>query len=934
MVIVCHLHTYFLVTNGSFPLQSQLGKPCNPYLCAPQISGKKQATRFMKRIQILFFALAILLFYKCDPAKKIYSGPEYKGTIDTGYTEEYLYEDDGEYAYDDYADEGGSDSAYSHYSPEVYKYTEPRVNDILHTKLEVRFDWEKAWMYGKATLTVKPYYKPVSQLILDAKGFEIKEVSMLQGNTKTALHYTYNKDTIPDTFQIVIDLGKEFNRDQQYQIFIDYIAKPNTLPLGGSAAITADKGLYFINNTGAEKNKPKQIWTQGETEASSCWFPTIDKPNEKTTQEIFITVEDRYKTLSNGILISSNKNTDGTRTDYWKMDLPHAPYLFMMAIGEYAIITDTWKNKEVSYYVEPEYAPYARKIFGNTPEMLTFFSNTLGVEFPWQKYNSVIVRDYVSGAMENTTATVFGEFIQQTDKELLDETYEDVVSHELFHSWFGDYVTTESWSNLPLNESFATYGEYLWNEYKYGRDVADYHRMQALDAYLSESQSKQVDLIRFYYADKEDMFDSHSYAKGGCILHMLRKYLGDEAFFAGLNKYLSDNKFATAEIHNLRLAFEAVTGEDLNWFFNQWFLNSGHPEIYTGYYYDDFSGKVMLNVQQLQDTTTTPVYVLPVDVDIYSNGNITRHRILVDRRIQIIPIPSATKPDAVVFDAERMIVGNVYPGYSNEEHAFLYKHSKLFQDRYDAVRWLSYDNASNTVSYDILLQALNDPSWVIRQFAVDTIHIDETTPSDVKNKIMHIAMHDSKSYVRSSAVARLRTFSDIDIMPALNKALTDSSYTVLSTALSVLYDIDSVKAAQEARGYKDEKNINLAISVWDILSKAGDTKDNDYFLQQFNVYTGWQQYYVMIYYIHYLQQQEDSYIINKGIDQFKKIALEQHDLWTGMFAASYITNLKDYFTTEMINQSPSTQSQWKIALEYIDKALAEIPSPEYPIEDN
>lgn len=184
----------------------------------------------------------------------------------------------------------------------------------------------------------------------------------------------------------------------------------------------------------------------------------------------------------------------------------------------------------MNYYVEKEYEKDAKAIFGNTPEMIEFYSKTLGVDYVWPKYSQVIVRDYVSGAMENTSATVHGEFLQQHSRDLLDENNEDVISHELFHQWFGDLVTCESWSNLPLNESFATYGEYLWREYKYGRDDADYTGTLDLSSYLDESDYKQVDLIRFKYDTREDMFDSHSYAKGGRVLHMLRKYLGDEAF--------------------------------------------------------------------------------------------------------------------------------------------------------------------------------------------------------------------------------------------------------------------------------------------------------------------------------------------------------------------------------------------------------------------
>jgi len=162
-----------------------------------------------------------------------------------------------------------------------------------------------------------------------------------------------------------------------------------------------------------------QIWTQGETEWNSRWFPTIDKPNERCTQEMILTVDDRFNTLSNGLMTSSNKNTDGTRTDTYKMDLPHAPYLFMITVGEFAVVKDTWRGIPVEYYVEKEYEPHARQIFAHTLEMLDFFSDKLGVQYPWPKYSQVIVRDFVSGAMENTTGVIFGEFVQKTDRELI-----------------------------------------------------------------------------------------------------------------------------------------------------------------------------------------------------------------------------------------------------------------------------------------------------------------------------------------------------------------------------------------------------------------------------------------------------------------------------------------------------------------------------------
>ena len=260
-------------------------------------------------------------------------------------------------------DEPTRDTSWKH----QYRATATRINDLVHTKLEVSFDYNKAWLFGKEWITLHPHFYSTDSLTLDAKGMEIKEIALVKGNTKIPLKYSY------DSMQLRITLDKLYKGGENYTIYINYVSRPNELKAKGSAAITDAKGLYFINPKGEEEGKPTQIWTQGETEANSAWFPTIDKPNQKTTEEIYMTVPSKYVTLSNGRLISQKKNADGTRTDYWKMDLPHAPYLFFMGVGDYVIVKDKYKNIPVNYYVEKEYAPYAKKIFGETPAMIGFF---------------------------------------------------------------------------------------------------------------------------------------------------------------------------------------------------------------------------------------------------------------------------------------------------------------------------------------------------------------------------------------------------------------------------------------------------------------------------------------------------------------------------------------------------------------------------------
>nr|NIM34187.1 M1 family peptidase [Hydrotalea flava]NIM37011.1 M1 family peptidase [Hydrotalea flava]NIN02197.1 M1 family peptidase [Hydrotalea flava]NIN13856.1 M1 family peptidase [Hydrotalea flava]NIO92937.1 M1 family peptidase [Hydrotalea flava] len=239
----------------------------------------------------------------------------------------------------------------------IYRGFATKINDLVHTKLEASFDYQHSYLNGKEWVTLKPHFYPTDSLTLDAKGMNIDKVAIDKNGKLIPLQYRY------DSMQLKIQLDRTYTQNEKYTIYIQYTAKPNEYKGEGSAAITDAKGLYFINPLGKDKNKPTQIWTQGETESNSVWIPTIDKPDQKCTDEFILTVPDKYVTLSNGKLIKQQKNNNNTRTDTWLMDLPHSPYLFFIGVGDYAIVKDSYRGKEVSYYVEKPYEKVARKIF-------------------------------------------------------------------------------------------------------------------------------------------------------------------------------------------------------------------------------------------------------------------------------------------------------------------------------------------------------------------------------------------------------------------------------------------------------------------------------------------------------------------------------------------------------------------------------------------
>jgi aminopeptidase N len=726
-----------------------------------------------------------------------------------------------------------------------YRPSAKRTIDLLHTKLNLKFDWTKQHVMGVANLKFEPLFYPIQNVSFDAVGFDIHKV--LDASTNQPLKYSY------DGLDLNIDLSKEYSKGEVAEILIDYTAKPEELLEGGSAAITSDKGLFFINPLGEDPDKPMQIWTQGETENNSRWFPTIDKPNERTTQEMYLTVQDKYKTLSNGILVSSTKNSDGTRTDYWNMNKPHAPYLFMLAIGEFAKVDDQWEDIPLAYYVEAEYEEDADKIFDNTPEMLAFFSDYLGVKYPWDKYSQIIVRDYVSGAMENTTGVIFGDFVQKKERELIDNSNDYIVAHEMFHHWFGDYVTCESWSNLTMNEGFANYSEYLWEEHHQGKQAADYLRSNELRGYLGSAQNQGThDLINFEYDDKEEMFDAHSYNKGGLVLHMLRNYVGEEAFRASLNKYLTDNAYTAVEAHDLRLAFEAVTGEDLNWFFNQWYFDKGHPELELIHGYTD--GVYSLRVNQTQDPIShRAIFELPVKVDIYmADGSKTTENIWVNERQQTFEFKVSEKPAFVNFDADNIILGKRIENLSIEENIFQYKNASAYQDRADAINALRGEPQAKQVFID----ALDDPFFSIRRVAVTQINPNNDV---LINKIKDLALKDAKSQVRMAAINKLTEISDPKLASFASEILeNEQAYPAYAAALNLLYTHDPDQGLKTAETLMNETNYDLVSALSDIFSMTSDKKYLSFYESKIENLGGFNSYPVFGSYAAFLQNLSDE----------------------------------------------------------------------------
>lgn len=824
------------------------------------------------RIIILFFTVAITL-YACNGSKRTTRNTVLLPTLNVGS------------------------------SSSEFRASTPRIWDITETKAALSFNMKERTANGEAWIKLKPYmpYLPfVDSIVLDAKSMKIEQVKLLNANSTKTVKYNYKDD------QIIIWLD---GPAMDYEIYVKYTAMPYARSTGGSKAITDDRGLYFVNADQNIPNKPTQIWTQGETEATSHWLPTIDKPNERFKFSLSLTVPNYMTTLSNGLLVEQKQNGN-LRTDRWEIDMSIQPYVAAFAIGEFEVVKDTWNGKEVSYYMEPEYAPYARGIFKNTPEMMTFFSDITGVPFPWSKYSQVVVRDFVSGAMENTTASIFGEHVNKNDRELMDSDNEDIVSHELFHHWFGDYVTAESWSNITMNESFANYAEQLWRNHKYGAANAQELAYKDLQIYLNSTKEGDPALLRHYYNNKEEVFDRISYNKGGATLHYLHGLMGDAAFYTAMNRYLTRNALSSAEVANWRLAVEYATGKDWNWFFSQWYNRGGHPELEIEHDYSDADKQLTVTIKQVQDDQVgiyrLPLYSLVVygtDIDtVYWDITKQREAFTYSYRNGIRPL--------VISDIEHWLVGTIKEDKTDELWLQQYETAdgqdlltKLYA--YQNILPIGKKNLKNTSDPDIIKKenavaklTLSDNLAYMRKQML--MYLSKRSSSALvdrwKDKVIFLARNDPDNNVRAVAIATLANWDVKDQYDFFKSQIDDRSYTVGGAALASVYKMDKDTGyAYAKKMLNTDPRGQLKSAIWVVLSAAA--KDEDLKLFEDNIYnlTGGEKIVFAGSLTDYLQNVDNEDVFIDGLKLFKKILATENSkdyrsvIGLNLFGLAYIT---------------------------------------------
>lgn len=730
-----------------------------------------------------------------------------------------------------------------------YRKSQKRVFDILHMDLDLSFDYDSQIVLGHVDLHIKPFKYPQRILQINAQDFELGKIFFRQKGDESDLAYSYDEQLIQ------IYLPRELDERDTFNLSFDYKAFPNRNSGGGSEAIQDTKGLYFIDPLDTISTKPRMIWTQGETMHNSKWFPTIDHPNERFTQRLNLTLADSLVSISNGMLVAQEKVGNEMRIDSWEMKMPHAPYLVAFIIGDFEKINALWEDIPLGYYVEKGFKEGAAKVFQNTPEMVGFFSDILGVKYPWPKYDQVVVWDFVSGAMENTTASIFMEELRLSEREAIDSEWDYIIAHELFHQWFGDYVTAESWSNLPLNEAFANYSEFLWNEYKYGPDEAKLKLIAETENYFRETEFKIENLIRFEYGDAEDMFDSHSYSKGGVILHMLREYLGKKVFYEGLNYYLNVHALQSVEVHDLRLAFEKVSGEDLNWFFNQWFLDKGHPTLKIEADYSN-PDNVLISITQRQDLTRFPMFQIPFEISWYVDGEREKRQFFLTKGYQQFALENKVPVTEIYFDEEKNILATIDFDRNAESYRNQFLTSKIGIARYEALDSLVAMEANKELKA-VVKNALADSFWAIRESALRIIQSKTdwlAEDSALENMVFELAENDVKNSVRAGAIDALASYDPVKYQQTFKRLVNHPSYLISGSALMGLMAEGIELSTDFVVQFEAEQNYRMVIPVADFYTTKPILGKGNWFHSKFKTLSGEGLYFYLGYYAEYFSR--------------------------------------------------------------------------------
>jgi aminopeptidase N len=709
------------------------------------------------------------------------------------------------------------------------QYIPSRNYDTRNISLNLRFNWDKEQTLGTATISFAPLLDNLKQVEFDAANMTFNSVKLASG---AALQFA--ADAPHEKLRITLD--RAYKTTDVVTVVIDYNTNGvnKELGIGGFG-----RGLTFIKPTPEDPTRPRQIWSQGETEYNHLWFPCYDHPNDFATSEMFATVEKPLMVISNGQLLETKDNPDNTRTYHWKMELPHASYLTSIVVGEYAAVEGSYQGIPVTSYVYPSELEEGKVTTARLPEMVRFFSEKTGIKYPYAKYAQTMTRDF-GGGMENISATTQTDSMIHDARTELDNTSDSLQSHELAHQWFGDYVTARTWADIWLNESFATYFQAMWDEHSLGRDDFLYLDVKSnQDAYYGAwGRGQRRPIVTKNYDGPDAVFDTYAYPRGGAVLHMLRTALGDENWWRSINHYLRKYANQPVSTEQFRIAIEETTGQSMDWFFDQWLYKMGHPVFRVTQEYDPAAKVLKLTVRQEQkpdagsDYPQVRFFQTPVDIEIAAGTQTTVARVQLEpKEEQTITIPFDVKPQLVNFDYNGTLIKELKFEKTTDDLLYQMARDTDMLGRFWALNQLSArvkDSATTEADKQRIATAfstavMSDSFWGLRQYAATALN---GVPGDAARKALLAAVKDKDARVRASAYGALAASNDASLASVFLQGLNDQSYGVVRAAATALGRTKSAQAYEalsklfEQPSWRD----SVRVSAMNGLAALGDKR--------------------------------------------------------------------------------------------------------------
>jgi aminopeptidase N len=516
--------------------------------------------------------------------------------------------------------------------------------DVLHYEIELALPRGDGWIQGHVAIDLR-IDGPVTEVDLDFAGLHVDDVTV--GGTAVAWDHNDGLLTVP--------LGSGVRVGDRERITVAWRGVPDDGLILGETVHGAPSA--FVDN-----------WPN----RARFWLPSVDHPSDKATARFTVHAPAEWEVIANGRAAGPPTRTPSDvggpdvgerRTWIYETGVDHPTYT--MVVGGADMVVDTVGLAAcgdapvspradgcvaVTTWLFPESREGGAASFVRAADMVDRFTDMIG-PFPYEKLANVQSATRFGG-MENSSAIFYSQQAIAAGRDI-----EGTVSHEIAHQWFGDSVTEADWSELWLSEGFATYFGAVYFERADGVDSFRERLAVAADAYLTAP-----DTLRPVIDRRDDLFgmlNRNSYQKGGWVLHMLRREVGDEAFFAAIREYYGRHRDAVATTEDLRGIFEEVSGRDLGRFFSQWLRAPGYPVLSVRT--EDLRTGLRVEVEQVQGEYA-PRFHVPVDVEVSWEGGSVRATLPLEGAGAVWIVPGAPADARVRLDPDGWLLHRTVEG--------------------------------------------------------------------------------------------------------------------------------------------------------------------------------------------------------------------------------------------------------------------------------